>query len=335
MTRLTEKEIEKRAKEKHPEYELASKEVRYSQYKNGEDAGSYEEKYSTGKDTYIGFICNKHGLQWITINSFVGNKSGCFFCGREQAGLKLQKDYVGQKFGDLLVIEKLGTIKQHSYYKVKCSCGKEFDIMGGDLQSGNTTSCLECGYKRRGLKNQKEYIGQKFGKLTPFKKYIINSQSYYDCYCDCGNIKYKIRSGSLSGEHTRSCGCLWKEAISKNSGGINKKIIDKNIHLANEERYLYLKKIENSIIKIGIGKLRRSLVGGKKNIILIYKGTTKNVSDFEDDIEYRYQDWKQEPIIKKAGHTECFSIEAERRIKCYIKRNASKYNLVEVNIDEI
>jgi hypothetical protein len=41
-----------------------------------------------------------------------------------------------------------------------------------------------------------------------------NVQPYWLCRCDCGTEKI-VSAGNLRSGHTQSCGCLWREAITK------------------------------------------------------------------------------------------------------------------------
>lgn len=48
----------------------------------------------------------------------------------------------GQTFGRLTVIKRNGSNKRcRAIWSVKCECGKEFDVLGNSLTTGNTLSC--------------------------------------------------------------------------------------------------------------------------------------------------------------------------------------------------
>lgn len=49
-----------------------------------------------------------------------------------------------------------------------------------------------------------DITNQKFGKLTPLK-YLGNS--YWECFCECGNLT-KANSWNIRSGHTTSCGCV-------------------------------------------------------------------------------------------------------------------------------
>lgn len=65
---------------------------------------------------------------------------GCY-C-RESNSTKKTKDMTGKRFGKLTVIERAGTDKfGKATWLCKCDCGNEVIVPGGNLRSGNTTSC--------------------------------------------------------------------------------------------------------------------------------------------------------------------------------------------------
>ena len=53
----------------------------------------------------------------------------------------MKKDISGQKFGRLLVLERLGTKNRHTKYLCKCDCGAEKIVDASNLKSGCTQSC--------------------------------------------------------------------------------------------------------------------------------------------------------------------------------------------------
>ena len=74
-----------------------------------------------------------------------------------------------------------------------------------------------------GAKSQ--LIGRRFGRLTVVSEYGINKHgaSMWICKCDCGNTTKPVNGSSLKQGKTKSCGCLWKEAMTKH-GGRNTKL---------------------------------------------------------------------------------------------------------------
>lgn len=127
----------------------------------------------------------------------------------ERKGI-LKKDLTGQKFGKLKALYPTNKYKNsHILWHCKCDCGKELDVIGASLTSGNTKSCgcikrQVCNFVQ--LKNN--LIGQKFGYLTVLEE--TDKREYgkiiWKCQCDCGNIVYLNTSRLTSGNDT-SCGC--------------------------------------------------------------------------------------------------------------------------------
>lgn len=56
--------------------------------------------------------------------------------------MALKKDKEGQRFGKLIVIERVGKVGNgKAIYKCVCDCGKEVIRRGDNLQTGDTKSC--------------------------------------------------------------------------------------------------------------------------------------------------------------------------------------------------
>lgn len=70
----------------------------------------------------------------------------------------------------------------------------------------------------------KNLIGNRYGRLIVIEKTgkkARNKENIYLCKCDCGNT-IEVRSGLLSQEKTKSCGCLYKETRKKDMSELNK-----------------------------------------------------------------------------------------------------------------
>lgn len=66
--------------------------------------------------------------------------------------------------------------------------------------------------------NIKDYTGQRFGKLVvvALHERVKHQRTKWLCKCDCGNSKV-ITNANLKNGGTKSCGCLFKEFVSKPS----------------------------------------------------------------------------------------------------------------------
>ena len=116
-------------------------------------------------------------------------------------------DETGKRYGKLIVLSRaILPNKKGVYWHCRCDCGKEVDVYGASLRSGNTKSCGCLKHERIVQSNIKRgrqiKIGDKYGFLTI--KEIRPNQLF--CQCDCGNFKWINRQDLLS-EDTKTCGC--------------------------------------------------------------------------------------------------------------------------------
>lgn len=114
---------------------------------------------------------------------------------------------VGQRFGKLTVLEKVGNARNKEYlWKCQCDCGNTLNVTSYHLRSGHTQSC-GC-YITEKVEKPIE-IGTVFGRLEVIEKTdkIYYKSRVYKCRCECGNI-IEVSSNSLRTGHTQSCGCL-------------------------------------------------------------------------------------------------------------------------------
>ena len=93
---------------------------------------------------------------------------------------------------------------------------------------------------------RKDLTGKIFGRLTVLKySHTTNNKPFWECRCECGNIK-SIRAHGLT-HGTRSCGCINIEmtiARNKANGGKKRKCTDfKNLRFG---RLVAIKRIENN-----------------------------------------------------------------------------------------
>lgn len=109
------------------------------------------------------------------------------------------KNYVGNKYGKLLVLEEVEKQKNNRMFLCECECGKQKIVRGTHLTSGRTKSC--------GCIQRNDLTGKKFGKLTVLR--MINNPNgkgfKWECKCECGN-KTLVSAGSLVSGNTKSCG---------------------------------------------------------------------------------------------------------------------------------
>lgn len=128
------------------------------------------------------------------------------------------KDETGHKYGKLTVLQKTDKTnsKREVYWKCKCECGNEVEVLGRLLRNGTTQSC---GCLRKGSKIIDE-VGHKYGTLTVISqaKEKVNNHIAWNCRCECGNMIVvsgsKLRSGEIS-----TCSICAKQKLAINEIG--------------------------------------------------------------------------------------------------------------------
>ena len=177
-------------------------------------------------------------------------------------------DLTGKRFGKLTVLKKLDKVKNNSrLWLCKCDCGKTKEVTTRDLNNHRVASC-GCA---KG--NKKQLIGKRFGKLTVIADSgeKQGTAKMWLCKCDCGNT-VKVRTDSLTGGKTISCGCYLydKQRIAALNAG--KKIEDHTSSV-----FFNGKVSKNSKTGInGVAQLKsglyRSYVGYKNKTYVLYQG---------------------------------------------------------------
>lgn len=125
-------------------------------------------------------------------------------------------DIIGNKYGDLTVIEEVDRTKNSRKFICKCSCGNEIPILMRHLRSGHKTSCgcknKNVSRKRSGMKLN--LIGDKYGKLTVMQEVAQKGKErQFICQCDCGESTVTSMSALRCG-NTSSCGCIKSASLS-------------------------------------------------------------------------------------------------------------------------
>ena len=130
--------------------------------------------------------------------------------------MKLQ---INDIFGRLTIISKVENKikghKQRTKWNCLCSCGNSVIVSQDCLVQGHTKSC-GCLRKEIAAATLNDLTSQIFNQLT-----VLESTSkrngeniIWHCRCSCGNF-CDVAGGSLTSNHTKSCGCLQKKKASK------------------------------------------------------------------------------------------------------------------------
>lgn len=120
-------------------------------------------------------------------------------------------DLTGQRFGRLVAIEDVGSIRGFRAWKLKCDCGELVIRTSAAVRHGKVSSC---GCLRSEVTSQRmtvDRLGKRFGRLLVVERVGVNKHGRvaWKCICDCG--REVVISGDRLGKGTRSCGCLQRE----------------------------------------------------------------------------------------------------------------------------
>lgn len=122
-----------------------------------------------------------------------------------------RKNLIGNKYGDLTVIDRAPNLQGRVYWKCQCSCGNVINVRQDGLK--NKTSC---GCKTIRSDFQDVNIGDIFSRLTVISpsRRKANGKMECDCECECGNI-ISVEIRNLKYEQTRSCGCYQRDKVAE------------------------------------------------------------------------------------------------------------------------
>lgn len=120
------------------------------------------------------------------------------------------KNLVNLKVDFVTVIKQAESRNRHVYWLCQCECGQYCEFSAETLLRENRKRPLHCGCKNR---KKTDLIGRTFGRLQVIEKTEErkNGCVVWKCRCECNNI-VKVPTDYLTNKHTRSCGCLAKDA---------------------------------------------------------------------------------------------------------------------------
>lgn len=121
--------------------------------------------------------------------------------GTKSCGCIQAIDLIGQRFGQLTVLEREENTPGNTIWRCRCDCGNETIVSGSNLQSGHIQTC-GCSKKLEDL------TGERFGNLIIVKRVENNKHGKprFLCKCDCGNEAIVSREYLLKSP-IKSCGC--------------------------------------------------------------------------------------------------------------------------------
>lgn len=115
------------------------------------------------------------------------------------------RDLTRETFGRWVAIDRAPNRGGRAYWRCRCECGAERDVLAASLVGGRSTSC--------GCWASLVEVGDRYGRLVVVGPATRNKhgQGRSLCRCDCGTEVVVINS-QMTSSHTRSCGCLSRDA---------------------------------------------------------------------------------------------------------------------------
>ncbi len=146
-------------------------------------------------------------------NSKIKSTPSCYDCTNTRKIKQTKDRVIGEKWGRLEIVgyEESEKSIYDSRIFCHCECGNFISTGYHVLITGNTSSC---GCLRSEMLRASNFIGVKFGILTPieFIGKTKRGDLKYLCECDCGNTRIStsrlIKTGDI-----KSCGCLNNESM--------------------------------------------------------------------------------------------------------------------------
>lgn len=125
--------------------------------------------------------CSCGAIVYVASNNLIsGHTKSCYKCGMATGALKRSSDLTGQRFGQLLVLER--SPSSNSKWICQCDCGVIKEIHRSSLQQGNSQSCGHV--KSRGE--------QKIIQLLSENTILYEYQKQFDT-CQFSDTKKKAR----------------------------------------------------------------------------------------------------------------------------------------------
>jgi len=131
--------------------------------------------------------------------------------------------FPGTRFGDLTFVEKTIVKEGVQQALFSCACGSQVEKSLTRVKSGHIHSC-GCRKKKspRALSSE-SMLGKRFGRLVVTEQLLTkNHRTQWKCLCDCGS-QVDVNSHTLRNGHTRSCGCLHRDATQTNKSRLGKR----------------------------------------------------------------------------------------------------------------
>lgn len=125
-------------------------------------------------------------------------------------------DLTGNVYGRWTVLNKVHSTKGQPFWRCRCTCGIEKNVIGANLRNGVSKSC-GCDRREKSSAASKalafhpnefqDLTGNKYNKWTIISiAHKVKNIQYWNCRCDCGTERV-VASNNFKNGKSRSCGC--------------------------------------------------------------------------------------------------------------------------------
>ncbi len=136
---------------------------------------------------------------------------------------KLRKNLTGFRFGNLVVLEYAGSIKNFSLWSCRCDCGQTKTVRGCSLKSGGTISC-GCLIGRKRIPIELLAWADDGGNALPRKRNRREKQREYRAQPEVRERRLQVRRQGYSKSREKNARCkerqrqrdpMWREKYNK------------------------------------------------------------------------------------------------------------------------
>ncbi len=192
------------------------------------------------------------------------------------------KDFTGQKFGMLTVIERLPRYKNgETYYRCICNCGKEKIAKSSSLTSGHTLSCGNHNHKRAEYWKIKHPLDDDKRTYSIYRHISPSGKSYI------GITKQNVDRRFQNGNGYNTQPAFWRAIKKYGWENFKHEIVEENLteKEASEREDYFIKEVFHSFAPNGYNVAEGGTTGKKRSkpIIQYYNG--KAVNFFESIAE--------------------------------------------------
>lgn len=119
--------------------------------------------------------------------------------------------WIGQRFGELTVVEVSAVRKNGPLWRCRCDCGEIRIVREGKLRNSEITHCGKCHAPYLHWLPTTDLVGRRYGMLTVVARAPrvdrAERQAPWLCLCDCGGTRmargYRLHNGEIT-----DCGCI-------------------------------------------------------------------------------------------------------------------------------